>query len=236
MYCFTLQAVSLSASLPFPVLLLLAPASLLSPHSTPAHPAFAAAVAPAPSNPPCARATGREPGSCAHSAYAAFFSPGSNCPCLASGSGVVRPRFVLGALRRRRLPTPHPLRSPLDKTCKTCNPSVPIRTWTADPRITQIGWFCVSPPSYIYIPGGEQLGAQRNWYAHFLLAQGSLSLRAQLRLQLVQDRKLVDDAAHPGAVNSPSKTRARGRRARQRVPAHADDVRRWRQKQPGDTG
>ena len=124
----------------------------------------------------------------------------------------------------------------LDQTCKTCNPSVPIRTWTADPRITQIGWFCVSPPSYIYIPGGEQLGAQRNWYAHFLLAQGSLSLRAQLRLQLVQDRKLVDDAAHPGAVNSPSKTRARGRRARQRVPAHADDVRRWRQKQPGDTG
>ena len=27
----------------------------------------------------------------------------------------------------------------LDKTCKTCNPSVPIRTWTADPRISQLG-------------------------------------------------------------------------------------------------
>ena len=52
---------------------------------------------------------------------------------------------------------------------------------------------------------------------------------------LVQDRKPVDDAAHPGAVDSPSKTRALGRRARQRVPAHADDKRRWRQKQPGGT-
>ena len=52
---------------------------------------------------------------------------------------------------------------------------------------------------------------------------------------LVQDRKLVDDAAHSGAVDSPSKTRALGRRARQRVPAHADDKRRWRQKQPGGT-
>ena len=42
----------------------------------------------------------------------------------------------------------------LDQTCKTCNPSVPIRTWTAD---YPIGWFCVSPPSYIYIPGGERV-------------------------------------------------------------------------------
>ena len=37
----------------------------------------------------------------------------------------------------------------LDKTCKTCNPSVPIRTWTTDPRITQLGGF-VSPRPRIY--------------------------------------------------------------------------------------
>ena len=74
-YYFTLQAVSLSASLS-PHLFLPSSSWLLlacSPHSTPAHLAFAAAVAPAPSNPPCARATGREQGSCARTAYAAFF-------------------------------------------------------------------------------------------------------------------------------------------------------------------
>ena len=74
-YYFTLQAVSLSASLS-PHLFLSSSSWLplaCSPHSTPAHPAFGAAVAPAPSNPPCARATGREQGSCARTAYAAFF-------------------------------------------------------------------------------------------------------------------------------------------------------------------
>ena len=74
-YYSTLQAVSLSASLS-PHLFLPSSSWLLlacSPHSTPAHLAFAAAVAPAPSNPPCARATGREQGSCARTAYAAFF-------------------------------------------------------------------------------------------------------------------------------------------------------------------
>ena len=63
-YYSTLQAVSLSASLS-PHLFLPSSSWLLlacSPHSTPAHLAFAAAVAPAPSNPPCARATGREQG------------------------------------------------------------------------------------------------------------------------------------------------------------------------------
>ena len=63
-YYFTLPTVSLSASLS-PHLFLSSSSWLplaCSPHSsTPAHPAFAAAVAPAPSNPPCARATGREP-------------------------------------------------------------------------------------------------------------------------------------------------------------------------------
>ena len=37
----------------------------------------------------------------------------------------------------------------LDQTCKTCNPSVPIGTWGADPRISQLGGF-VSPPPHIY--------------------------------------------------------------------------------------
>ena len=74
-YYSTLPAVSLSASLS-PHLFLSSSSWLplaCSPHSTPAHPAFGAAVAPAPSNPPCARATGREQGSCARTAYAAFF-------------------------------------------------------------------------------------------------------------------------------------------------------------------
>ena len=74
-YYSTLPAVSLSASLS-PHLFLPSSSWLLlacSPHSTPAHLAFAAAVAPAPSNPQCARATGREQGSCVHTAYAAFF-------------------------------------------------------------------------------------------------------------------------------------------------------------------
>ena len=105
-YYSTLQAVSLSASLS-PHLFLPSSSWLLlacSPHSTPAHLAFAAAVAPAPSNPPCARATGREQGSCARTAYC-IFPPGSNCPCLASGSGV-RPRFVLGALAAAASPPP----------------------------------------------------------------------------------------------------------------------------------
>ena len=37
----------------------------------------------------------------------------------------------------------------LGQTCKTCNPSVPIGTWGADPRISQLGGF-VSPPPHIY--------------------------------------------------------------------------------------
>ena len=81
-YYSTLQAVSLSASLS-PHLFLPSSSWLLlacSPHSTPAHLAFAAAVAPAPSNPPCARATGREQGSCARTAYAAFFPPDQTVP------------------------------------------------------------------------------------------------------------------------------------------------------------
>ena len=44
------------------------------------HLAFGAAVAPAPSNPPCARATGREQDSCAHTAYAAFFRRDQTVP------------------------------------------------------------------------------------------------------------------------------------------------------------
>ena len=74
-YYSTLQAVSLSASLS-PHLFLSSSSWLplaCSPHSTPAHPAFVAAVAPAPSIPPCVRAIGREPGNYAHTAYAAFF-------------------------------------------------------------------------------------------------------------------------------------------------------------------
>ena len=149
LYYFTLQAVSLSASLPFPVLLLLAPASLLSPHSTPAHPAFAAAVAPAPSNPPCARATGREPGSCAHSAYAAFFSPGSNCPCLASGSGVVRPRFVLGALAAAASPPPTLSAPHWIKLAKLAIPVSRLGPGLQIPGLPKLGGF-VSPRPRIY--------------------------------------------------------------------------------------
>ena len=81
-YYSTLQVVSLTASLS-PHLFLSSSSWLplaCSPHSTPAHLAFAAAVAPAPSNPPCARATGREQDSCAHTAYAAFFRLGQTVP------------------------------------------------------------------------------------------------------------------------------------------------------------
>ena len=77
-YYFTLQAVSLSASLS-PHLFLSSSSWLplaCSPHSTPAHPAFVAAVAPAPSIPPCVRAIGREPDNYAHTAYANY------CECI----------------------------------------------------------------------------------------------------------------------------------------------------------
>ena len=105
-YYSTLQAVSLSASLS-PHLFLPSSSWLLlacSPHSTPAHLAFAAAVAPAPSNPPCARATGREQGSCARTAYAAFFRLDQIVPVwhLAQASAHVS-CTVLSP------PTPHPL-------------------------------------------------------------------------------------------------------------------------------
>ena len=63
-YYSTLPAVSLSASLSAHLFL---PSSselplACSPHSTPAHPAFAAAVALAPPIPPCVWAIGREAG------------------------------------------------------------------------------------------------------------------------------------------------------------------------------
>ena len=49
----------------------------------------------------------------------------------------------------------------------------------------------------------------------------------------VRVRYHLGGVAHLGAVSSPSKARAVGRRARQRAPAHADEVRGWPQKPAG---
>ena len=49
----------------------------------------------------------------------------------------------------------------------------------------------------------------------------------------VRVRYHLGGVAHLGAVSSPSKARAVGRRARQRAPAHADEVRQWPQKPAG---